>query len=444
TGANTVDPVFTGGDGVAVSPSSWTEIANLLYIDARNAGFSYSIGDPKTGFGIRNFNPFIDGADFIRVLLRFFDAHESLRKNPVMIVGESYGGVRSSVMLNVLLNYRRYAGVSDLYRDDALAGEIQRHLERVFDAGAGVELSPETVARQFGRQVLVQPYLFGDMQDDVSGKLFEAPGSPIYTIAAETGRPYATCAQKAEKDCDPKGNALTFVSAAGRDYYKYDEVRNWVNDRIDRSVVPVMSSTYGYKALLDSSPFEIPMMYASQRMNGYKVTSEPVQTGANAQKRRWLAYSHRRQLAMQAGLTGFESAFGVLDRDDAYFVSCNDPVFYTFNSDGQGAVSYSGALYGRMFLENLLYVKTLTTNAPHDLICYPAAVPQSAARYPEVISVDPGDSEFTVRFIDGAFGMTSGQVTRTVAFPYYGLSGHPVEMSQSVKFLDDVKLWMLK
>jgi len=65
TGRNavSVDPQ-TGEGSIIINPHSWTRIGNLLHIDARTAGFSYSLTD----------NP-------------------PLQQNPVVIVVESYGGI---------------------------------------------------------------------------------------------------------------------------------------------------------------------------------------------------------------------------------------------------------------------------------------------------------------------------------------------------------------
>ena len=175
-------------------------MGNLLYIDAPNTGFSYNLlrraSDPKrraAEFGAKNFNPFIDAAQFIRLLLRFLAVHPSLQANPVIIVGESYGGVRAAAMLNLVLFYSSYGDGSKIYQDSTLAKEIQQHLEKVFPDESLRPFPPATIARQFTRQVLIEPLLAGIYQDDVAGELFEREGSPIYRIAAETGKKYTPC-----------------------------------------------------------------------------------------------------------------------------------------------------------------------------------------------------------------------------------------------------------
>jgi len=112
TGRNAVSVDPQSGDGsIIINPYSWTRIGNLLHIDSRTAGFSYSLMDNPQDDTLRqaewdaqNYNSFIDGADFVRVLLRFLADHPSIQKNPVVLVVESYGGIRSLVMLSSSLN----------------------------------------------------------------------------------------------------------------------------------------------------------------------------------------------------------------------------------------------------------------------------------------------------------------------------------------------------
>jgi hypothetical protein len=154
---NTIDS--GGGDVYIPNPHSWTQLGNLLYIDARQAGFSYNImSDARSlnnesvrfqEFNSQNFNPFFDGADFIRVLLRFLARHPELQSNPVVIVGESYGGMRAICMLHLLLNYTDYAGGQAMYQDRALVAEIQAHYDKVFPQYQGQVVPPEVITSQF-------------------------------------------------------------------------------------------------------------------------------------------------------------------------------------------------------------------------------------------------------------------------------------------------------
>ena len=77
TSRKTADQAFAG-EGVADNKWNWNQLGNLLYIDARQTGFSYGIVDNPSNssarsnyFSTANFNVFVDAADFIRVILRF-------------------------------------------------------------------------------------------------------------------------------------------------------------------------------------------------------------------------------------------------------------------------------------------------------------------------------------------------------------------------------------
>jgi Serine carboxypeptidase len=126
-------------DTTSPNPYSWTHLGNLLYIDAPTTGYSYNLADgTKTGsetavfYDAQNFNSYIDAAQMVRVVLRFLRAHPNIAKNPVVLVGESYGGTRVSTMLNLLLNYQRYGSGPDVYRDVGLTREVQGYLDKHF------------------------------------------------------------------------------------------------------------------------------------------------------------------------------------------------------------------------------------------------------------------------------------------------------------------------
>ncbi|RMG93915.1 MAG: hypothetical protein D6705_17430 [Deltaproteobacteria bacterium] len=168
TSQRSLDPAHNGGGDVGPSPAPWTDFANVLAIDARITGYAYNMVEGASDvavrdaeFSARNFNPYLDGADFVRVLLRFLAAHPDLQDNPVVLVGESYGGTRATVMLDLLLDYAAHATGDLPYEDDALAAEIQAHLDAVFPGLGGQVAPPELVAQQFSRQILVQPLLLG-------------------------------------------------------------------------------------------------------------------------------------------------------------------------------------------------------------------------------------------------------------------------------------------
>jgi hypothetical protein len=156
TGNRTID-VF-GTRTLVVNEDAWTDLGHLLYVDARQTGFSYELSTtPVASFPPSSpFSPGDDAVDFLRVLLRVLRAHPDMRSSPVVMVGESYGGLRAGLMLRDLHAYRS-APIPD-----SLRAEIQEHFEATLTIPTGTPPSPEQIAKQFGRQVLIQPLVSDD------------------------------------------------------------------------------------------------------------------------------------------------------------------------------------------------------------------------------------------------------------------------------------------
>ncbi len=212
------------GSQLSKNPQSWTAIGNLLYIDAPMTGFSYNLMPTpdvtlkrQAEFDVQNQNPFIDAAQVIRVILRFLGEHSDIRNNPVVLVGESYGGTRVSTMLNLLLFHEQYGTGVKVYRDATLAAEIKAFFNQGLATGMA-SVAPEIVARQFGRQILIQPQLTGDYQNQEAATMYYQDGSVIDQISREAwGLPFLR-AQNVDKF-----TYVTFVVLpfCGRDRYIY-------------------------------------------------------------------------------------------------------------------------------------------------------------------------------------------------------------------------------
>ena len=449
TGRKSMDPLFNGGEVVGDNPHRWSSFANILYIDARNTGFSYSISGDKAGYTTRNFNPFLDGADFVRVLLRFLAAHPAIQANPIIFAGESYGGTRTIVMQNLLLNPTRYAGKEGYYTDEALADEISAHYAAVLP---DEEISAQKGAAQFGYASLIQPLLFGEPQDTASGELFEEPGSVIYQIAAEEGATFTPCAV-ADTQCDKYYNAIMFVNSLGRDLYKYDESSDWMSGLMT-PVVPELLTRLNYADLLGYDPLFIEDMYAKRRDGAYKLASpvngmlgtaiQGVPLGAPLQERMHLIEMQLRLMRLQYAANPadpeeeFRELFGVLDDYDTYYISLNDKVTDAFY---RHTIHPFHKLFGELFLENLLVVDTFVTQAALDLVIFSPAIPAAARMFDQVADVAVADDSFTVTYTADSFdGVTEG-MTRTVAWPRYQTAGHSVTVSQPDKFASDVAAW---
>lgn len=461
TGRYTLDNRIESGGGNAFIANfvSWTKLGHLLYIDARQAGFSYNMMSGVQDetrrfqeFNAQNFNSYFDAADFIRVLLRFLAAHPALRNHPVVIVGESYGGVRATAMLHLLLNYPRYADGRETFQDPALVKDIQSHLDAVFPQYAGEVLPPAVIARQFGHQVLIQPALSFQYQGETTDEMLYRPGSILYRIGEEVGIPYDPALYPDYYDY--------LESVAKRDYYIYSKPAGWLNGFFNNAGV-LLRSISNLSLVTGADARAIPEMYASSRSSAYRVilTSYPVSledTAAPPSIRALFLKPPRSESALAGMEPGdMEAVFGALQPWDRYFVSSNgnaNNAFHVWNVAlvrGYDVHSWEPR-YGRMFLENVATVPTFITNAALDIVVYTAALPPSLAKHADILSsvehvtlggeARPG--KIVLTYVPSAFPEIPSLATRTIRFPVYDKSCHAVSLTQPMDLFADVSGWL--
>ncbi|NOU29230.1 MAG: hypothetical protein HOO96_15110 [Polyangiaceae bacterium] len=94
-----IDVAAPVGSAPVANPASLTRLGNLLYIDERMVGFSYGIGAPPRTC---TFSSIDDAADFVRVVAAVTAKHPALRTAPLVLMGESYGGLRALEMAQLL------------------------------------------------------------------------------------------------------------------------------------------------------------------------------------------------------------------------------------------------------------------------------------------------------------------------------------------------------
>ena len=448
TAKKTADQAFAG-EGVADNEYNWNQLGNLLYVDARQTGFSYGIVDNPSSSSVRsayfstsNFNVFIDAADFIRVVLRFLESHPSIKSNKVVFAGESYGGTRTTAIINVLQNVADYSQNNRVFYDAALFEEIARHFREIDPSITGMP-SKEIVSKQFGGQILIQPLIMGEKQMDMIGEILEKSDSPLFTIQKETGKQYTPCGNSSW-GCDKHTNALNYVKYAGRDIYAYRKPSNWLFDYTDVGTAKMLKiSMFGQFTM--NNPTEIKELYAENRKeygafrysnsSGYSRDLAYLDNFANLPEAEKIILRTRIEQRNAHPLTSgdLESVFGTLPNYDEYYVDLN----YTINSTFYNAsVSPYSDINGEMFLENIKTTKTFITHAEEDIIVYAEATPETAKSFSGVSSVETGDESFTVHFTDGQ--------SATVTFPFYPESSHSVSVNQPEKFFNDVKTWMNK
>ena len=416
TTPRTLDGARTGGASVAENPASWTRFANLLHVDARGTGFSYGVADGMEDeaaraaeISVRNFNSFVDAADMARVTLRFLAAHPELRAAEVVLAGESYAGIRTSVALHLLHHPDRYAEPGAPYFDPALAAEIEAHFE-----AAGT-----TAAAQFGRAILLQPRLSSPQQQAAAGAALEEEGSILDTVAAETGVPFVRCADK-PAPCSPFGNALDYLAAAGRDIY---DVRRPAGDAFARyaEIGARMEEPAVMEAALGVDPAAIPALAPDARSGAYRLVSAAPE---------------------EEPLT---AALGALAPYDRYFELS---LFDLLGAPFSGAeaklhgIERQSSRYGRLFLEDLLSVRFFITNAPFDAAIYTPALPAALQMYTSLVTSVHIDGEaLSVELAPGAFGSAAPQA-RAARFVAFGSSGHSVSLDEPDALAADVAAWL--
>lgn len=460
-----------GGDQYIANPVSWTRLGNLIHIDARNTGFSYDVTDNAATmserllkFNAQNFNAYIDGADFIRVLLRFMANHPELRNNPVVIVGESYGGIRATAMLYILHNYRDFANNVETFQDPGLVQEIQAHYDIVFPGYQDSVVPREVISQQFGWQILVQAAVSRAYQRYAAAQILEAEGSIIYQIAAEEGLEFIPCRLRSQP-CNSFNVIYNFVQvAAGRDYYKVTKPRDWLWGFFENGA-HLLGFTENLTQMTGVDVAQIQELHASARANAYRAVDPASVAGVAVEDlpdfTRMELQSQLRTRAARipadTGLTPLADTFGTLQPWDFYFMDLNYDANYAHWSNialHRGyIVDYAGDnKFGRMFLKNVSTVKTFFTNAKYDIVVYSPALPQALSYHFDILTASDHDTSFwlgderagriILHYRSNVYPDQPNLQTRTIRFPFYNKSGHAVSLSEPLALFNDVSAWL--
>jgi hypothetical protein len=374
-------PYLAGAPPVA-NPARWTTFANVLVLDERQSGFSYGLGGDPSGAAATTsctFSPIDDAADAVRSLLQFLDGHPALTAAPVVFVGQSYGGARATLALDLLLRYPTEASRAD----PALGAAIQAHYDAAFPDRGGAVVGAQAAIAQFGHVVLLQPLVLGSLQYAAQSRLM--PDDPY------VGSP-----------------------PAGRDPYDVRQPAGWTTGLEENAAMQIADPSGG-PSLLGVAPASIPRLGPASRAGAFRVAT-PLSPGATAID----------------GALG--SALGPLGSDDAYFVypatAC--PVGSLFQEIGSA----------NEFAENLGDgVRSFVSDARYDAVIYSPAIPATLELGGMVVVDDapragvarPG--WFTVT-LDGA-----GARSIEVRFPLYDSAGHFVSVGQPQDLRDDVAAW---
>lgn len=460
----------TGKGSLIFNPHSWTRIGNLLHIDSRTAGFSYSLMDNPQDDSMRqaewdaqNYNAFIDGADFVRVLLRFLSDHPALQRNPVVLVVESYGGIRALVMLHLLLYYQDYGNGKAIYQDPALVQEIQDHYNTVFPEYAGQTVPPSVIARQFSHQVLIQPAITRYYQRLVAAEILEVPGSILDELAEETSVPYVRYrdqpgAKGYPTPYDIMDNIYEYLDTIGRDPYFYAKQDGFFNGYFG-AAADLLTHYDALSLMTGVDVAGIPELYASARQRAYKINmleEDLSQMSFSALIGPKPKDGDLNSFLFPQAEDDMTSVFGALQPWDRYYTDVNYDVSLAFSLSMLVMQGYDtnfrySERFGDMFLENVAFVETFITNAAYDVVVFSPGLPDALAYHTSKLSRSTHDThgpdqsdrpgQIVLNYRSG--GVPGSTVTsRTIRFPRYTNSGHAVTMTEPGEILDDVIVWL--
>lgn len=453
-----------GGEEFIENPVPWTRLGNLIYIDARQTGFSYNTMDMVNDierrfreFNAQNYNPFFDAADFIRVVLRFLARHPEIQKNKVIIVGESYGGTRAITMLHILLNYAEYGNSNEIYQDSALTEEIQTHYNTVFPTYNNQLVPPGIISGQFGHQILIQPTITMTYQQLIEYEMVNQPGPLIDELVKLTGIPY---------DPAVHGNIYNYVTnVVKRDIYMYTKPKDWLMGFFNNAG-RLLQKTNNLARVTGTDITAIPELYAASRIRAYRLIDPNYSLDMQLENLPMLvdllffqpARLQADSIRQDQGDLG--AVFGILQSWDRYFMGSNYHVNYAFFyynvaiARGYYDVLFTSSRFGRMFLKNVAHVHTFITNAAYDLMIYTKALPRALGLHSDILvssrhqeqepAGEPRPGLIILDYHSTAFPDISALDTRSIRFPFYESSGHAVSLIQPVDFFNDVSTWLTR
>lgn len=370
------------GGAVVDNPSSLTSMANLLYVEPRQSGYSYDViaGRKPTLDDCLPaiFNEYVDAADVLLGVLAFLDAHPRLR-GPVHWVGESYGGVR----IQWLLAYLR--GRTDLapYSDPTL--------EQAISAAPGTRSLAAS-------QILLQPWLAGAAHTAAINGVCASPEA-IAAVAASTGA-----------DCSGTSACVCAVMQ-GRSRYNYSFTGDHQSAReleaSEAHTVPDRAL-----ALLGVSLTEIDGLAAPERKQGFKCDTADADTPPEDE---------------------LVTLLGPLQKGQSYYLG------YGPLQPGKELAPFTPDwraknLIGEAFVDNLRDVPTFVSDGPRDLVVPTSALAPALRTIVGAERIDTG-AGLSVLYPDGA---------RVIEIHAYPSAGHMITMIEPAAFAADLEGWLAR
>jgi hypothetical protein len=239
TGPTTVN---TSG-AVVANPTSLTSLANLVYVEPRQAGYSYDVltgrAPAPADCAPSIFNEYVDAADVLLAVLAFLGDHPALT-GPVYWFGESYAGVR----VTWILTYLRGQWQNVPYQDPLLASRIA---------------STHRAASLFAGQILLEAWLAGG-----------AEATAIQGVCGEASE-IADVEESLGQSCDG-ADACTCTTDAGHSLYNYtytDALETQRETAADAAhIQPNLAA-----ALLGLPLTDVPLLAKDERAQGFKCST---------------------------------------------------------------------------------------------------------------------------------------------------------------------------
>ena len=411
TGPVTLDPQLTGVQKYIRNNNSWTQFANLLYIDGPATGFSYPLAeDDGTKLDIGT-DMDHDAGIFLRFITRFLVRHPSLLNDRIILVAESYGGARAALMLQELYTYSTLTNSGSKYQDSQLSADLSAYFSQAFSTQAPTTTQ---INSRFGHQVLVEPVLAGAEQS-----------SYLSNFPADTNCISATCTSF-DTTHDPTC-----------DINNCDMRWKWSDD-LEMTAGSNLLNLTALNAALRVNAKTIEWMKASARTKAYGRSDTSTRT------------------SIVPNSTDMIDTFGSLNSEDNYLVNQNNLTFLPYgDATSTPARRYyspgAGLITGFDFVLRATFgVSSFITVTEHDWNVWTPAIAPSLNGYAHT---DPDFMSFvsSVGYTDvGGNGLPrpgymsinypSGGST-VVVMPTSYDSGHQVTMRAPAELLSDVLQW---
>jgi len=332
--------------------------------------------------------------------LRFLRHHPQLYPGGLVFLGESYGGMRATLMSSLLLDYRTLLDDTGYYQDAQLYSEIVDYYTAVLPAADPENASPAEIATAAGHNILVQPFL-----------------TPYQPLA--TGSPTA---------CEDTSSCMAGVDYDALDHYDCSQLAG-AQDPIEAALISTYLDPVYLTESLGADPTTIAWLHPEYREGAYSRIDTYAEPGDT----------------VEAGLV---SMFGALPEPDHYYCAFNRAP--SDGAWGRNVFKEGGpyVLLGERTLRVMHDVDTFLTRAAYDLIATSSCYQPDLSQYSELvqsISIDDAVRPSVERpgwmVINYQAGLPFGSGTREVRFPPY-LAGHSVTYRAAPEMAADVEQWL--